>query len=94
MSRVVKIMSRVNELQNEFIVFFTLENVTEFCELLEKFSYLSDIFLRLKQINSSMRGPNENILTSCSKLFTLKDKLKIWKNMCKKINLRCFLHYL
>jgi hypothetical protein len=82
------------------MVFFTLENVPKFCELLtnekwlEKLSYLSDIFSYLNQINSSMQRPNENISTSCSKLYTLKDKLKIWKNMCKKINLRCFLPYL
>jgi len=46
---------------------------------LEKLLYLSGIFSHLNQINSSMQGPNENILALCSKLFTLKDKLKIWK---------------
>jgi len=29
-----KVLSRVHELKNELIVFFTLENVPEFCELL------------------------------------------------------------
>jgi len=74
-------------------MFFTLENIPEFCELLmnenwlEKLSYLAGIFSHLNQINSSMQGPNKNILTSCSKLFTLKAKLKIGKKRVKKINL-------
>ncbi|XP_060860558.1 zinc finger BED domain-containing protein 5-like [Metopolophium dirhodum] len=85
-----KVLSSVHELKNELIVFFTLENVPEFCELLtnekwlENLSYLADIFSHLNQINSCMQGPNENILTSCRKLFTLKDKLQIWKKRVQK----------
>lgn len=91
-----KVLSRVHELKDELIVFFTLEDVPEFCELLTnekwlaKLSYLSDIFSHLNQINSSMQGPNENILTSCSKLFTLKDKLKIWKKRVQKNQFEMF----
>ncbi|KAL4135376.1 hypothetical protein QTP88_006990 [Uroleucon formosanum] len=91
-----KVLSRVHELKDELIVFFTLEDVPEFCELLTnekwlaKLSYLSDIFSHLNQINSSMQRPNENILTSCSKLFTLKDKLKIWKKRVQKNQFEMF----
>lgn len=60
-----KVLSRVHDLRDELIIFFTLKNVPEFCELLTnekwlaKLSYLSDIFSHLNQINSSMR-PNED----------------------------------
>lgn len=38
-----------------------------------------------------MQRPNENILTSCSKLlFTLKDKLKIWKKRVQKNQFEMF----
>jgi len=89
-------LSRVHELKDELIVFFTLEDIPGFFELLTnekwlaKLSYLSDIFSHLNQINSSMQGPNENILTSCSKLFTLKDKLKIWKKRVQKNQFEMF----
>lgn len=80
-------------------MFFTFEMYPNFDEWLmnEKWLtklYLSDIFSHLNQINSSMQGPTENILTSCSKLFTLKDKLKMWKYVCKKVNFTCSFHYL
>lgn len=48
-----KILSRVYELKDELIMFFTLEDVPEFCELLTnekwlaKFSYLSVMFSHL-----------------------------------------------
>ena len=37
-----------------------------------------------------MQRPNENILTLCSKLFTLKDKLKIWKKHVQKNQFEMF----
>ena len=62
-------LSRVYELKDEMLSFFSLEKQQEFCELLcdynwvSKLAYLVDIFDHLNNVNSKMQGKNETLLT-------------------------------
>ena len=70
-----KVLSRVYELKEEMLTFFTLEQ-EEFCDLLAddtwsaKLSYLVDVFEHLNKVNSSKQGKSENILSSTDKINT------------------------
>lgn len=61
-------LSWVYELREEMIVFFTLEEKTEFCELLAddirnaKLCSFADVFVHLNKVNTSMQGRNGNML--------------------------------
>lgn len=74
-----KVLSRVYELKEEMLTFFTLEQQEEFCDLLAddtwsaKLSYLVDVFEHLNKVNSSMQGKSENILSSTDKINTEKN---------------------
>jgi hypothetical protein len=50
-------------------------------EWLEKISYLADIFHQMNQLNKSLQGPGENVLTSSDKILGFKKKVKLWKIM-------------
>ncbi|GFS84105.1 SCAN domain-containing protein 3 [Trichonephila clavipes] len=75
-----KVISRVLKLKDEMKIFFEQSKNYEFVHLLEdqiwctKLAYLSDIFVIFNNINSSMQGPNENILNSTDKLVGFKNK--------------------
>ena len=79
-----KALSRVYELKDEMLSFFSLEKQQEFCELLcdynwvSKLAYLVDIFDHLNNVNSKMQGKNETLLTSTDKMKALREKLKLW----------------
>ena len=45
-----------------------------------KVCYLNDIFTRLNELNTSMQGRNQNIITLFEKLSAFKEKLQLWKN--------------
>ena len=61
-----KTLSRVCELKDKMLSFFSLEKRQEFCELLcdynwvSKLAYLVDIFDHLNSVNSKMQGKNDN----------------------------------
>ncbi|XP_068204824.1 zinc finger BED domain-containing protein 5-like [Palaemon carinicauda] len=80
----------------ELIVFFDQEKQGKFCEHLRyelwmsKLEYLTEIFSKLNNTNSSMQGRNENILTSTDKLVALKKKIIIWKNTASSGNFDIF----
>ncbi|GFW12759.1 SCAN domain-containing protein 3 [Trichonephila clavipes] len=57
---------------------------------LTKLAYLSDIFVIFNNINSSMQGPNENILNSTDKLVGFKKQITLWKNKAQAGNLEKF----
>ena len=44
-----------------------------------KVLFLSDLFDKLNNLNSSLLGPSENIITATSKLRSLNEKLTLWK---------------
>ncbi len=78
-----KVLTRVFELRQELLLFFKENNRASFCECLEstnwqmKLAYLADIYQHLHNLNTSMQGMNENILTSTDKLLTFKNKLAV-----------------
>ncbi|GFW75755.1 SCAN domain-containing protein 3 [Trichonephila clavipes] len=91
-----KVISRVLKLKDEMKIFFEQNKNYEFVHLLEdeiwctKLSYLSDIFVIFNNINSSMQGPNENILNSTDKLVGFKKQITLWKNKAQEGNLEKF----
>ncbi|GFU53672.1 SCAN domain-containing protein 3 [Trichonephila clavipes] len=80
-----KVISRVLKLKDEMKIFFEQNKNYEFVHLLEdkiwctKLAYLSDIFVIFNNINSSMQGPNENILNLNDKLVGFKKQITLWK---------------
>ncbi|GFT07556.1 SCAN domain-containing protein 3 [Trichonephila clavipes] len=91
-----KVISRVLKLKDEMKIFFEQNKNYEFVHLLEdkiwctKLAYLSDIFVIFNNINSSMQGPNENILNSTDKLVGFKKQITLWKNKAQEGNLEKF----
>ncbi len=65
-----KVLTRVFELRQELLLFFKENNKASFCECLEstnwqmKLAYLANIYQHLNNLNTSMQGTKENILTS------------------------------
>jgi hypothetical protein len=59
-------------------------------EWLQKLTYLVDIFHHMNQLNKSLQGPGENVLTSSDKILGFKRKLNLWKNHIAKGNLELF----
>ena len=49
-------------------------------EWMLKVSYLNDIFTTPNELNTSMRGRNQNITTLFEKLSAAKENLQLWKN--------------
>ena len=80
-----KVLCRVHELRKELLLFFDEMNHKVFSEYLKSefwisgLAYLVDIFQHLNNLNRSMQGKNENILTSTDKLSAFQKKLSIWK---------------
>ncbi|XP_057661246.1 protein FAM200A-like [Diorhabda carinulata] len=85
-----KVISRVLKLKDKMKIFFEQNKNYEFVHLLEdkiwctKLAYLSDIFVISNNINSSMQGPNENILNSTDKLVGFKKQITLWKNKAQE----------
>ncbi len=80
-----KVLTRVFELRQELLLFFKENNNASFCECLKstnwqmKLAYLADIYQHLNNLNTSMQGMKENILTSTDKLLAFKNKLTVSK---------------
>ena len=49
-----------------------------------KVCYLNDIFPALNDLNISMQGRNQNIITLSEKLSAFKEKLQLWKNKLER----------
>ena len=79
-----KALSRVYELKEEMLAFFSRERQREFYDLLcddnwkSKLAYLVDTFYQLNKTNSYMQGKNENLLSSADQMRDLHEKLKVW----------------
>ncbi len=52
-----------------------------------KLAYLADIYQHLNNLNTSMQGTKENILTSTDKLLAFKNKLAVWKKHLSRGNM-------
>ena len=94
-----KALSRVYELKEEMLAFFSLERQREFCNLLcddswkSKLAYLVDIFDHLNKTNSNMQGKNENLLSSADNMRALQEKLKVWSLRIQEGNSDMFFHF-
>ncbi len=90
------ILDRLYELQSELLEYFQESSRPEFAECLEdgewlmKLVYLADIFYHVNQLNESLQGPGENILTSSDKIVAFKSKLDNWKDQIIKRNFDMF----
>ena len=84
------------ELKDEMKMFFEQDKNYEFVYLLKdkilctKLAYLSEIFIIFNNINSSIQGPNENILNSTDKLVGFQKQITLWKNKAQEGNLEKF----
>ena len=91
-----KVLCRVHELREELLLFFEEMNHKVFSEYLKsefwisRLAYLVDIFQHLNNLNRSMQGKNENILTSTDKLSAFQKKLVIWKRNYMNGNFEMF----
>ncbi|XP_029656088.1 zinc finger BED domain-containing protein 5-like [Octopus sinensis] len=80
-----KASTRVFEVKDEMYEFFKLEGHSEFVEKIQnpiwslKLAYLSDILQILNEVNASMQGRSETILSSTDKLNSLKMKISFWR---------------
>ena len=83
------------ELRDELQKYFQETNKQDFAKCfedekwLQKLSYLSDIFHHMNQLNKSLQGPRENILTSSDKILAFKRKVNV-ENHVAKGNLEMF----
>jgi hypothetical protein len=57
---------------------------------LEKLASLADIFHYINQLNKSLQGPRENVLTSSDRILGLKKKRNLWKIHVVKGSLEMF----
>lgn len=85
-----RVLNRVLELKEELKAFFREERHDIFIKLLEnhtwclKLSYLADIFMKLNELNLSMQGRLEGIVTSVNKMKGFQRKLKSWKSAVQR----------
>ncbi|XP_068232139.1 zinc finger BED domain-containing protein 5-like [Palaemon carinicauda] len=85
-----RVLNRVLELEEELKTFFQEERHDIFIKLLEnstwclKLSYLADIFMKMNELNLSMQGRLEGIVTSVNKMKGFQRKLKSWKSAVQK----------
>ncbi|XP_050505417.1 zinc finger BED domain-containing protein 5-like [Diabrotica virgifera virgifera] len=83
-----KVLNRVLELKCELLAFFQGEGAAtdKFAIYLEnniwlaKLGYLTDIFKYLNNINTSVQGKSENILSCTDKVSGFQKKISLWKN--------------
>ena len=93
-----KALSRVYEMKEEMLAFFSRERQGEFCNLLcvdswkSKLAYLVDMFDHLNNTNSNMQGKNENLLSS-DKMRALQEKLKVWSLRIQEGNTDMFFSF-
>ncbi|VVC42385.1 Hypothetical protein CINCED_3A012136 [Cinara cedri] len=88
------ILSRFYNLREQLLVILTMEE-SEFNflgdeEWWTKLSFLTDLFVHLNKLNSSMQGREENILTSSDKIMAFIEKLNFRKTIVNQFNLIMF----
>lgn len=91
-----KVFNRVFELKDEIHAHFQQINKQDFAKCfddpmwVQMLAYMADIFCYLNQLNKSLQGSGENILTSSDKILGFKRKLQLWKDHVAKKNLGMF----
>ena len=91
-----KTLLRIYQLREELLVFFREDKQEIFCNHLQfklwinKLAYLTDIFESLNNLNISMQGRSENILSSTDKLAAFEKKIRLWKDRANSGNFSMF----
>jgi hypothetical protein len=94
--RTGRVLNRVSELKGELQDYFQGKRRPDFAKCFEdeewlvKLAYLADTFHHMNQLNKSLQGPRENVLTLSEKILEFKKKLNLWKNHVVKGNLEMF----
>lgn len=95
-----KVLSRLFELRNELVVFFSKESLSSSLsglvqllhdeQWLMKLAYLADIFDKLNVICKSLQGRNTNTFTVNDKISSLRKKLVFWIECVEQKQYQCF----
>ena len=91
-----KVLSRLYELKEEILVFLMSEGQEKDADLLVDddwsggLAYLCDIFQHLNILNSSLQGPDDNLLKSTHELSAFRDKLSAWSTRLENGNYDMF----
>ena len=95
-----RVLDRMFELKDELHKYLQETNQQDFAKCfedehwLQKLSYLADIFYHMNQLNKSLQGPRENILTSSDKILAFKKRLDLWKSHVAQGNFDMFPRFL
>lgn len=90
------ILDRLFQLQDPLLEYFKENGDQDFAKCFEdeewmfKLAYLADIFSHINQLNESLQGSGENILTASDKVLRFKHKLNTWKHSVAKRDLEMF----
>ncbi|XP_030298054.1 zinc finger BED domain-containing protein 5-like [Sparus aurata] len=90
-----KVLSRVFELRDEICIFLEEEG-SDFAQkfkcnkFLMKLAYLSDMFLKLNEVNLQMQGKNTHLPHLADKITSFIRKLEMWQQRVKNGNIDSF----
>jgi len=84
-----KVLRRVVELRTELQIFLNEKNHRHAIRFHEKpwmlkVCYLNDVFASVNELNTSMQGRDQNIITLSEKLSAFKEKLLLWKGKLER----------
>ena len=91
-----RVLNRGFDLKDELQKYFQENNKKNFAKCfedekwLQRLIYLAYIFHHMNQLNKSLRGPRENVVSSSDEILALRRKLNLWKNHVAKENLEMF----
>lgn len=92
-----KILTRLFELKDEVFVFLSdFDKDKKFVDLLNdenwlcKLAYLSDIFFKLNELNTTLQGKKLNIFSANDKIESFKKKIILWCSYIKEMNFAAF----
>lgn len=91
-----QVFNRVIELKEELELFFEQENLPIFKEFFRDENWwdtLADIFKKLNDLNASMQGSQETIISSTNKIRGFKNKIIFWKSSIIKGDFSNFLTF-
>ena len=90
-----KVLRRVVDLRSELQTFLNYKNHRHAIRFDEKpwmlkVCYLNDIFAALNELNTSMQGRNQCIITLSEKLSVFQEKLPLWKGKLERGRIAAF----
>lgn len=90
-----KVLTRVMELRAELLVYLqqAKSHYSEFIsdpEFLLKLAFISDLFQHLNNLNKSLQGRDENVITAKDKLHGFIKKIELWSSSINQNNFDSF----